>query len=355
MARSKNDKNFQKCWNKLIPTPGFMGNIAADFEELLIRPIINMTTQTPSQSVSSVLSTLTERIKPAASGLGKSISQNIQYARESSGLFGEKPDVTELPAEYRELEEKVDRIKHLHENFLKVARNYTLKAYDWEAPVQETVTDFIGQVSERATNLAQTAAKAAGVQNLPPQQQRSIKDEPPRSLSHAFARAASSSADELSSEDPLGAALRKIAIAEDKVGEARLKQDAEATAKFVQPFTNTLTQLIGSAMKARAHVRAVRLNYDAARGRLKAARPERVEAARTEMEVAEDEFVAAVDDAMGKMKVVVENPEPLKNLADLIAIQLQYFKSAHEILAELSPEIDELQVTNEALLRNSAN
>lgn len=91
------------------------------------------------------------------------------------------------------------------------------------------------------------------------------------------------------------------------------------------------------------------------------------------MEAAEDEFVAAVDDAMGKMKAVVENPEPLKNLADLVAAQLAYYKvsvyfqhcwlpglelmrvpfqEAYEALAEVSPELDELQVTNEALLRH---
>lgn len=69
------------------------------------------------------------------------------------------------------------------------------------------------------------------------------------------------------------------------------------------------------------------------------------------MEAAEDEFVAAVDDAMGKMKAVCESLEPLKNLADLCAAQLKFYKHAYEAMAELSPEIDELQVTNEALLR----
>ena len=44
------------------------------------------------------------------------------------------------------------------------------------------------------------------------------------------------------------------------------------------------------------------------------------------MENAEDEFVAAVDEAMGKMKIVIESPELLKAMADLVAIQLQYFK-----------------------------
>ena len=73
------------------------------------------------------------------------------------------------------------------------------------------------------------------------------------------------------------------------------------------------------------------------------------------MEATEDEFVAVVDDAMGKMTAVVESPEPLKNLADLVAAQLKYFREAHEALAELAPDMDELQVTNEALLRHPSS
>jgi len=63
----------------------------------------------------------------------------------------------------------------------------------------------------------------------------------------------------------------------------------------------------------------------------------------------EDEFVAAVDEAMGKMKLVTENGEMLRCLSDLVAIQLQYHKAAYEALAQLGPELDELVVTNEAL------
>ncbi|KAJ3094963.1 hypothetical protein HK100_005956, partial [Physocladia obscura] len=96
--------------------------------------------------------------------------------------------------------------------------------------------------------------------------------------------------------------------------------------------------------KARRSVTSVRLNYDAARAKLKAAKPEEEAKLRVEMETTEDEFVSVVDDAMAKMKLVVESPEPLKNLSDFVAAELAYFKAAHEALAELTPEIDELQV-----------
>ncbi|KAJ3112871.1 hypothetical protein HDU96_004054 [Phlyctochytrium bullatum] len=185
----------------------------------------------------------------------------------------------------------------------------------------------------------------------------STKEEIPRSLSHALARAATNGSSGLSEDEPLSQALTKFANAHERIGNARLNLDADATTKFHQPLTATLNQQISHAMKARRKVQSARLAYDAARARLKTAKPEREEAARNEMEAMEDEFVAVVDDAMGKMTLVVENGAgtALKSLAELVSAQLIYFKTAHEILSELGPEIDELQVTNEALLRHPAS
>ena len=44
---------------------------------------------------------------------------------------------------------------------------------------------------------------------------------------------------------------------------------------------------------------------------------------------------------------VLDTPEPLRNLADLIAAQLEYHKKAYEILSELAPVVDQLQVEQE--------
>ena len=44
---------------------------------------------------------------------------------------------------------------------------------------------------------------------------------------------------------------------------------------------------------------------------------------------------------------VLDTPEPLRNLADLIAAQLEYHKRAYDILSELAPVVDGLQVEQE--------
>jgi hypothetical protein len=44
---------------------------------------------------------------------------------------------------------------------------------------------------------------------------------------------------------------------------------------------------------------------------------------------------------------VLDTPEPLRNLAELVAAQAEYHKKAFEILSELAPIIDGLQVEQE--------
>jgi len=44
---------------------------------------------------------------------------------------------------------------------------------------------------------------------------------------------------------------------------------------------------------------------------------------------------------------VLDTPEPLRNLAELIAAQLEFHKHAYEILAELAPVVDGLQEQQE--------
>ena len=50
---------------------------------------------------------------------------------------------------------------------------------------------------------------------------------------------------------------------------------------------------------------------------------------------------------------VLDTPEPLRNLADLIAAQLEFHKKAYEILSELAPVVDGLQVEQEVRRHDS--
>ncbi|KAI9015540.1 hypothetical protein DFJ74DRAFT_609501 [Hyaloraphidium curvatum] len=294
------------------------------------------------EGVGGIFKSIGSTLGPLGAKLSKSVSTGRQLLSERMG----SAEVTELPQEYKELEERVDKIRIFHESMVKITRAYT-KHIDYDIPLGDTIGDLTTQLGSSLGSLATSAASKIQGGAAPPPKPPSKEE--PLTLSHAIARATGQAAQALGTEEPTGAALQKVAAVSEKIGNAKIRMDNDITERFYKPFMNTQTGIIMPAMKARKDVQTCRLNYDACKQRVKTAKPEKLEAARHEMEKAEDEFVAAVEDAMNKMKAVVTSPQPLANLADLVAAQLAYYKEAYESLSELSPEIDELQITNEAL------
>lgn len=193
-----------------------------------------------------------------------------------------------------------------------------------------------------------------------------------------------------SGEDPLATALEKYAIASEKVGEARLAQDAQIQSRFLAGWSTTLNTNIQFATRARKAVENSRLTLDATKAAARGpaftlpgqpAKKDNMdddlsEEARAKIEQAEDEFVGQTEEAVGVMKnvrwrgqisrlqricvlthfdKVLDTPEPLRNLADLIAAQLEYHKKAYEILSELAPVVEQLQVEQEVRRHQSSD
>ncbi|ORZ27773.1 BAR domain-containing family protein [Lobosporangium transversale] len=289
-----------------------------------------------------------QQLNPLAAKLGKQLGQVKQFAQEKMGTA---EDITELPQEYKDLEKRVDALRTMHTHLLRVTRTYQNPSYDYPAQLQETLGEFGRTVTDRIQQVALSPAEKAASEAAALEERKEAA--PPKTLAHALSRASFEGSELIGLEEPMGSALFKFATVQEKIGEFRLKMDQEITTKFVQPFGTTLNTQLGFAMKARRNVQNARLALDTAKAQYKTARPEKSEASRIEVEQAEDLFVAAVEEATTLMKTVLENPEPLRNLADLVAAQLNFYKEAQEILADVAPEIDELSVTQEALYRNS--
>ncbi|KAI9761103.1 MAG: hypothetical protein M4579_001255 [Chaenotheca gracillima] len=300
---------------------------------------------------------------------GKNITTQ-QYVKEQ---FGQAEDKTTLPPDYVELEKRVDALKQVHQKMLQVTSQYSNEAYDYPPNIRESFGDLGRTISEKAQLLsnATSPAEAQAAITAPP----SAKPQP-KTFSHAIARASLASSSTLqqhhegTGEDPLATALEKYALASEKVGEARLAQDTQIQSRFLAGWSTTLNTNLMFATRARKSVENSRLLLDAAKAKAKngpafnmpgqAGRKEGhedesgiSEEARVEVEQAEDEFVGQTEEAVGVMKNVLDTPEPLRNLADLIAAQLEYHKKAYEILSELAPVVDELQVEQEASYRKA--
>ncbi|CAO3644170.1 unnamed protein product [Mucor fragilis] len=290
---------------------------------------------------------LSSRFNPFAQKLNKGLGQVRQYAQEK---LGTAENVTELPQEYRDLEKRIDALRTVQTNLLKVSRTYNNPSYDYPVQIQESLLGMTNTVTREIQHLAlssTTSAADRAVDSTP------APVEEPKTLLHGLARVASQGSEAIGVEEPLGTALFKYATITEKVADARVKMDHTIVEKFNKPVQTTLNSSIEQALKARRNVQSIRLSLDACKARYRSARPERSEAARLEVEQAEDQFVAAVEEATNLMKAALENPEPFRNLADLVAAQLQYFKEAQDLLSDLAPELDEIQVTQESLYRNS--
>lgn len=157
-------------------------------------------------------------------------------------------------------------------------------------------------------------------------------------------------------EDPLAQGLERFAIAQEKVGEARLAQDEQIQTKFLSGWSTTLNINLKSADKARTAVANARLQLDAAKSRAAAGgRHEEAftEAQRKAIEQAEDNFVEKVDEATGIMRNVLDTPEPLRNLVELAKAQSEYHFRAGEILEEVAKEVGEIQQNQENQYRKA--
>ncbi|KAI3545524.1 bin/amphiphysin/Rvs domain for vesicular trafficking [Colletotrichum paranaense] len=295
-------------------------------------------------------------------------SRTFQYTKEQ---LGQAEDKTQLPPDYIDLEKRVDALKQVHQKMLAVTSQYSNEAYDYPPNIKETFQDLGRTVSEKVTLLssAGSPAEAQAALTAPP----SAKPQP-KTFNHAIARASLSSSQVLhqqhtgTGEDPLATALEKYALAMERVGESRMAQDAQIQSRFLAGWNTTLNTNLKFATRARQNVEKSRLTLDAAKARAHgttwkmgpgATRPDEGQPqelspeAQEEIEKAEDDFVTQTEEAVGVMKNVLDTPEPLRNLADLIAAQIEYHKKAYEILSELAPVVDGLQVEQEASYRKS--
>lgn len=297
-----------------------------------------------------------QSLQGSVSGIGASFTP---FAKRTTRLLQEKlgnvEDKTELPEEYLQLEARVDALKIVHQRLLSVTSIYGNESYDYPPNLKESFNDLSKTISEKVNEISHAQSAQEAQQALVSSPHKTKRE--PKTLNHALARAAEGGADALATsstgEQPLGTALHKYAVAEEKIGEARISQDSLISTRFNSAVSTTLNTSLNFASKARRNVANARLSLDAAKAAAKSARPEKQAQARIEVEQAEDEFVAAIEEAISVMKNVLDTPEPLRNLLELITAQLAYHKAASELLGQLVPEIETLQTEQETAYRES--
>uniref|UniRef100_A0A8H7N902 BAR domain-containing protein n=1 Tax=Bionectria ochroleuca TaxID=29856 RepID=A0A8H7N902_BIOOC len=294
-------------------------------------------------------------------------SRTFQFTKEQ---LGQADDKTQLPPDYIDLEKRVDALKQAHQKMLAVTSQYSTEAYDYP-PTSRRPSRTLDAPSAKRSPFSRPRHPLPRPRPLllPP----TAKPQP-KTFSHAIARASLASSQLLhqnhtgAGEDPLATALEKYALASERVGESRLAQDSQIQSRFLAGWNTTLNTNLNFATRARRNVENSRLSLDAIKAHAKGTtfklghsnqhsqpgdEQELSPEAQEEVEKAEDEFVTQTEEAVGVMKNVLDSPEPLRNLSELISAQIEYHKKAYEILTELAPVIEGLQTEQEASYRKT--
>ena len=212
----------------------------------------------------------------------------------------------------------MDALKQVHQKLLQVTSQYSNEAYDYPPNIRESFGDLSRTITDKVQLLshAHSPAEAQAALTAPP----SAKPQP-KTFPHAIARAALAGSQALtltnpssSGEDPLATALEKYALAEEKVGEARLAQDQQIQQRFLAGWSTTLNTNLMFATRARRSVESARLSLDATKSKGRkgtqvglSGEVEDVplgDQQRAEVEKKEDEFVGVTEEAVGVMKNV---------------------------------------------------
>ncbi|KAI9447076.1 BAR domain-containing family protein [Russula earlei] len=290
----------------------------------------------------------------SANRFAKGFNSSVQATKERLGQVA--PDeITELPQEYKDLETQVEALKTAHQAVLKVTKAFESETYDYPSQIQESVVELGANISRGVTNFAANNLKGT---NLPAPSRTETPAPQHKTLPHALSRAANIASTTLAQapggkDDRLAQALAEYAEAWQKIGNARVQHDDTISRAFLAPWQQTLQTSINVAVKARQAVRVSRLELDAAKQTLKNATPSKQEHARLDVENAEDDLVQKTEVAITLMKAVLENPEPIKNLNELIKAQLRYHAVSAEALSAVQGEIEELSVAAEGDYRKS--
>ncbi|KIY44709.1 hypothetical protein FISHEDRAFT_77330 [Fistulina hepatica ATCC 64428] len=299
-------------------------------------------------------------IGQAGTKFAKGFNSSVQATRERLGQVPPE-EITELPQEYKDLEARVDALRDAHLAMLKITKVYESESYDYPTQIQESIAELSTTIGTGIQNFAATNFKGTNLPTPPPSASAAHQH---KTLPHALGRAATTAASAIqttnaaignTAEDKFAKGLTEYASALNTVANARVDQDAAIQSNFLKPWQTTLNANINVAMKARHAVKTSRLELDSIKQSFKAAasNPRRQEHLRLEVENAEDDLVQKTEVAITRMKTVLESPEPIKNLNELIKAQLVFFASAAEALTTAQGEIEELSVAAEGEYRKS--
>ncbi|TID30756.1 hypothetical protein CANINC_000672 [Pichia inconspicua] len=271
-------------------------------------------------NIESEVSKVNSNLKPIIARTQRQIQEKI----------GANIDISELPQEYKDLENRVDEILKFYKKVLEITRTYEIESYDYPNHIKENVIDYGKLINEKISELSKANSTSEAEKVL----LSGRKDRTPVTFAHTFATKLNS----VNIDGSLGEAIKKISEIEIKIGNERLEQDNLIINEFNKKIEDLIKVEFQKCYELREKVLDARLNFDTVRAEIKA--NGETEELNKKLEEKEDELVSATEVAVESMKELIKPLDSINLMKILFKIQLNYHKN---VATQLEGLIDSLE------------
>lgn len=313
----------------------------------------------PGKAVSEYSEHFKESIQPFTVKTQQLISSQLQQVQQLAATHtNSNIEVSELPAEYLELEKNCDLLLTLYTDLIQYT-NETYGTVSYDYPPGNTAISKIKDahvgllLSAKFTQLKNVSTPqemekillGQGETAAPEQSaEAQVVTQLPKTLFGQLAQLMAKNGDGFNgSEDSLSFALLKISSVYVEIGTARFEQDKKVLTNLNHALVQILNEQFIKVNELRKKVYATRLEFDLVRSKSTADEEEENE----ELIAKEDELVSATEVAVLEMRKLLKPSKNVNLLKVFISAQKEYFDVASKKLGTLISELDKIEFKDE--------
>lgn len=336
-----------------------------------IQESLSSTLQSSGKTVLEYSESLKETILPYTAKTQSLISAQLHQVQNLAAThINSNIEVSELPADYLELEKNCDLLLRLYTDLIHYTNDtYGTISYDYppgntalaklrDADVGGIFANKFNQLKNVSTPQEMEQVLLGGGQQQQSQEQENqdSKDDTveiqvtsanlPRTLYGQLATLATKNGEEFkNSAEPLSFALLHISSAYVEIATARLDQDKRIMAQLNHALVAILNEQFIKVNELRKRVYAARLEFDAGRAKSGAVDGETEE--NDELIAKEDELVSATEVAVLEMRKLLKPSKNVDLLKVFVQAQKEFFETSAKRLDGLLADLGKIEFKDE--------
>ncbi|CAN3375901.1 hypothetical protein DIURU_002749 [Diutina rugosa] len=309
------------------------------------------------ESVKESFNKVSKDIQPFAERTGQMINNQVAQLQQLASEAQGNAEVSELPADYLELERQCDALLRLYQELIQFDNDtYAKVSYDYppgnyainrlrDANVSGAISNKFNQLKNAASPQEFEQAILGGgdqPEENPAEDEYHIQQVViPKTLYGHLATIAQTNADELQKSDsPIALVLMQMSSSYTEVALARLDQD-----KKINEVSHQLVQVLNhqfiSVNELRKKVYAARAEFDSFRAK------HQEDEENEELIAKEDTLVSATEVAVVEMKRLLQPSKNVDLLKQLAQAQVEYHQEAAKRLQAMLDQVKSVDVKDD--------